>query len=325
MATRKCGIPASETRVLTKSDLLHQLKEIDNDNSAINKILKLEMLFRERISSHVGSLPTNKSSFHKFKTNPFVLMMQCLKMGYAQIKEIESDILPAKVFSSMETSAGKMIEDVMLPMYGWECVSSGMHTKNSVLDGKKREGNVLKLATLKSGPSCLNDEMSENFADSIVTYAKEWAVEANVKKIDFSYGVLYGTQKMSNKKDWHILRKIKDKVSEKNINVFPENNWCCSFNVDDVVVNVTIRIGLDWWQYLGGKHCFLELALSLLRACVKPAALHGRENGYVIFDLGKIVSMRSVPENFNVSVVQRSQIEWLFFFSRHFCDEIVES
>lgn len=322
---RKIGIPVSEVRVVRKNDLLDKLKEIDNNSSSKDLILRLEMLFRERISSHVGSLPTNESSFQKFKTNPFVLMMQCLKMGYGQIKEIESDILPAKVFSSMETSAGKMVEDVMLPAYGWECVSSGMHTKNSVLDGKKRDGDVLKLATLKSGPSCLNDEMSENFADSIVTYAKEWAFEANVKSIDFTYGVLYGTQKMSNKKDWHILRKIKDKIPHQRMVDLPENNWFCSFYVEDILVNVSIRIGLDWWHYLGGKNCFLELALSLLRACVKPTALHNNANEYIISDLGKIVTMKGVPDNFNVSILQRSQIEWLFFFSRHFCDDIVES
>ena len=93
----------------------------------------------------------------------------------------------------METSAGRMIESVMLPAYGWQVVPSGMHSANSALDGKKIEPDVLKLATLKSGPRCLNDEMSANFADDIVNNVEHWANEAQVKNIDFTYGVLYGT------------------------------------------------------------------------------------------------------------------------------------
>jgi hypothetical protein len=63
------------------------------------------------------------------------MMFHSMKKGYRHIGEIESDILPAKVFSSMETSAGRMVETVVLPVFGWETVPSGMHTANSVLDG----------------------------------------------------------------------------------------------------------------------------------------------------------------------------------------------
>jgi hypothetical protein len=61
-----------------------------------------------------------------------------------------------------------MVEEVALPVYGWECVASEMHSTNSMLDGKQLGSDPYKLATLKSGPRCLNDEMSENFADNII-------------------------------------------------------------------------------------------------------------------------------------------------------------
>ena len=87
-----------------------------------------------------------------------------------------------------------MIEQVVLPEYGWECVESEMHNQLRTR-WEKHPGGVCRLATLKSGPRCLNDEMSENFADAILENCQEWAREASVTEIDFTYGVLYGTKK----------------------------------------------------------------------------------------------------------------------------------
>ncbi len=83
-------------------------------------------------------------------------------------------------------------------------------------------GMFSHLATLKSGPRCLNDEMSANLADDILINFREWAETAKVREIDFTYGVLYGTKKQSNKKDWHILRNIKEKLSKANLLVSPD-------------------------------------------------------------------------------------------------------
>jgi hypothetical protein len=35
------------------------------------------------------------------------------------------------------------------------------------------------------------------------------------------------------------------------------------------------------------------------------------------------VSLAVVPKDYNVSILQRSQLEWLFFFARHFCDDLL--
>src|SRR5690606_25962070 len=101
----------------------------------------------------------------EFNTSPFVLLIHARQRQYSKVSELERDILPAKQFSSMETSAGRMVEEVVLPVYGWQCVLSQMHTSYSAIDGKCVTPTTLCAATLKSGPRCLNDEMSENLAD----------------------------------------------------------------------------------------------------------------------------------------------------------------
>ena len=87
-------------------------------------------------------------------------------------------------------------------------------------------------------------------------------------------------------------------------------------------MDVHVRIGEDWWQYLGGSTCLVEMCVALIRACVKPREVDPRGQRYHIRDLAQIVSTDCVPSDYNVSLIQRSQFEWLFFIARHFCDEI---
>ena len=196
-----------------------------------------------------------------------------------------------------------------------------MHSANSALDGKCKDGSIYRLATLKSGPRCLNDEMSENFADAILANYKDWARDGQVSKIDFSYGVLYGTPKQSNKKDWHILRNLKDKRPAA-ITVNPSKQWNCAFQEGGVEVEVAIRIGLDWWKHLGGEHCFIEVFTALIRACINAGISDAATYRYKISDLNEIVDTSRVEEDYNVSLLQKSQIPWLFLMARHFCDEM---
>ncbi|MRR06608.1 MAG: hypothetical protein EG828_06630 [Deltaproteobacteria bacterium] len=317
------GLPRATSVSLSKNTLLEQLSQVDGTEIQRNRVLSLETSFRQKIAACIASLPTNRSSLSEFGTSPFVLLIHAFQRTYTKISEIERDILPAKQFSSMETSAGRMVEKVVMPVYRWVPVESEMHTCYSSIDGKQKHGSILKLATLKSGPHCLNDEMSENFADAIVNNHREWASNDQVNTLDFTYGVLYGTKKQSNKKDWHILRKIRDKIPA-NITVDPANRWDCAFTENDVRVSVTIRIGLDWWRYLGGEYCFVEVLSALIRACITPGTADNNTHRYSIDDLGSIVSLQQVPAEYNVSLLQRSQLPWLFLMARHFCDTLVE-
>ena len=320
------GIPRPVTTTFHKQTLLDKLLAVDQDVAARARVLAMEVDFRQRITQHVLTLPAANAQFSKFNTNPFVLLIYSLQKAYRHISQIESAILPAKVFSSMETSAGRMVETVVLPIYGWEVVPSAMHSPNSVLDGKRLDGNVLRLATLKSGPRCLNDEMSENIADAILTNHQTWAQAAGVSEIDFTYGVLYGTKRISNKKDWHILRKIAEKLTGGTLITSPAGRWDCQFQKDGVTVTVTIRIGFDLWNYFGGtQRTFLEMCCSIIRACIIPSDVQPEDYPFAIVDLPAITSLASVPQGYNVSLLQRSQLEWLFFVARHFCDELREA
>jgi hypothetical protein len=320
---RHSGLPSPPALLFEKSDLLLLLSSVDGNRAATQRVLAMETEFRRRMTQHVQSLPTSEALFAKFNTNPFVLMIHSLQQGYRHISQIEGDILPAKVFSSMETSAGRMVEAVVLPVYGWEIVPSEMHTANSVLDGKCRTGDILRLATLKSGPRCLNDEMSENIADAILANCQSWARDAGVREIDFTYGVLYGTKRQSNKKDWHILRNLKEKCGNATLLMSPDNRWNCKFRKNGVTVTVTIRIGVELWNYVGGTSmAFLELCAAVIRACITPSDTQPSQHSFTIADLPEIISLAAVPRSYNVSLLQRSQLEWLFFFARHFCDDL---
>ena len=311
--------------MLKKSELLATLLTIDREPAARERVLALETAFRRKISTHTESLLPAESDFRRFNTSPFVLLIHAFHKGYAHVHQIERDILPAKQFSSMETSAGRMVEEVALPIYGWECVASEMHTPNSALDGRKPGSIPFAVATLKSGPRCLNDEMSENFADAVISHASAWAKAAGARELDFTYGVLYGTAKQSNKKDWHILRNLRDKVPKTphgRILRSPDGRWDCRCVTGGIQVNAAVRIGLDWWAHLGGPTCLVEVLASLIRACVIPATETRNRQPFVIGDLKQIVDMTSVPSTYNVSLLQRGQLPWLFLMACHFCDQL---
>jgi hypothetical protein len=98
---RNPDLPRPTKKIITKSDLLHLLRNVDVNKASIDRILRLETAFRGRIDSHVSSLPAHTSKFSEFNTSPFVLMFYCKQKQYNYVHQIEQDILPAKIFSSM--------------------------------------------------------------------------------------------------------------------------------------------------------------------------------------------------------------------------------
>lgn len=312
-------VPAT---VFSKTQILADLLSVDTDATSSARVLQLENGFRSRVQSHIASLPIANAKLEDFSTSPFVLMIYAQAKNYTKLSQLEGDILPAKLFSSMETSAGRMIEDVALPVYGWQGVLSGMHSANSALDGKMLALPVLKAATLKSGPRCLNDEMSENFADNVLNHGPTWLSQNGASQLDFTYGVLYGTKKQSNKKDWHILRNIAEKLPGTDVQQAPWQRWDCSFSLGGNNATATVRVGKDWWDYLGGPLCLTEICVALIRACVAPGQVDPTGTLYTISDLADITAWPIAHAELNVSILQASQYPWLFFLMRHFCDQL---
>jgi hypothetical protein len=318
-------LPKAVPVVYSKTTILDSLVNLDSKPESVKRILAMELEFRKRVAAHIASLPATSSKFSSFNTSPFVLMFYAQSKGYSKVSEIVGDILPAKLFSSMETSAGRMMEEVALPIYGWQIVPSGMHTVNSAIDGKRLDGDVLKVVTLKSGPRCLNDEMSENFADNIHAHSPAWlAAATGARSLEFSYGVLYGTKKQSNKKDWHILGKLAKKLDPADLIASPSKSWCMSFKSGGLAASATVRVGDEWWEYLGGPSCLLEVCCALIRACVIPGVADPDGMAYQISDLSAIVTMPIKVAPINVAILQASQLPWLLFLLRHFCDQLIE-
>lgn len=323
MASRNPHLPTHvPPTVFFKSQILDDLQSVDSDPLSRARVLALENGFRTRVQSHLASLPIANAKLENFNTNPFVLMIYAQSKGYTKLSQLEGDILPAKLFSSMETSAGRMIEDVALPVYGWQSVPSGMHSINSALDGKQVALPLLKAVTLKSGPRCLNDEMSENFADNVVNHGPMWLQQNGASRLEFTYGVLYGTKKQSNKKDWHILRKIAEKLPPAHLSQPPWQRWDCHFSLSGNSATATVRVGKDWWDYLGGHLCLTEVCAALIRACIAPGHADAAGVLYSISDLENIVAWPVGHPPVNVGILQASQISWLFFLMNHFCDSM---
>lgn len=316
------GLPKAMHRSVSKKEILDTLLEIDNNELRRDRILKMESVLRSNIDQHLLSLPTNDASFSKLNTSPYVLMFYSKKQKYSLVSQIEKDIIPAKVFSSIETAAGNIIQKYILPIYGWSVVDSEMHSQNSVIDVKKTESDTIKLITLKSGPRCLNDEMSKDIAQDIVDHSMEWAKEDGVDKVNFTYGALYGTEKNSNKKDWHVLRNISEMKGSKFMMSSPVNKWWCEFKNQGTTVNVQVKIGKDLWEYIGDKYTIYEVATALIRASVIPSVDVDNETNFEISDFSSITSLAQIATDYNVSLLQRSQLQWLFFYMRHFFDSL---
>lgn len=325
MARGHKDLPKNVARtVLQKREIFNILKAIDNDSGSRSRILAMENDFRQRINSHISSLPDSSSKFQKFNTSPFVLMFYSKQQNYSHVYQIEKDIVPAKVFSSMETSAGRMVEAVVLPIYGWETVQSTMHSTESVLDGRKETSNgVFMAATLKSGPRCLNDEMAKDIGVDVVKHTQAWAKSHKSSKVEFTYGVLYGTKRQSNKKDWHILRNIGEALpSGAKLKIPCRERWNIGYSDNNVDIEATVRVGIEWWDYLGGPNTWVELCVALIRVCINPSLPQRNGKTYVISDLQSILDLSVLPNGYNVSVLQQSQLEWLPFLARHFCDDL---
>lgn len=317
-------LPKPKKLILDRRTILDDLLQLDNSMDCQQRVLGLENSFRERILNTNLRLPAKESYFDRFNTNPFVLLIHALRRRYTVVSEIEQDLVLAKSFSSLETAAGRMVEDITLEHYGWTQSTSEMHSTYSIIDGTAIRDGVGEFVSLKSGPRCLNDTMAENYADSILTHAPDWGKDGGLSALNFTYGVLYGTKKKSNKKDWHILRNIVEKSTDYGATVVDDarDRWWCQVNIDGIEVRTDVRIGLDWWEHLGGSTCALEVWVAMIRACIGPLMTPTVEDEFIIPDMANIISTEHVSDSYNVSLLQRSQLPWLFFIARHFCDEL---
>lgn len=306
MARGHPDLPASPVVRLSTAGIFAGLQRVDSDQSARARVLEMEKRFRQRVDAYVMA----KARKGEPMTNPFVLMMHSRRMGYRRVAEVVKDIPAGAGFASMETEAGKMVERVTFEVFGWGIVESAMHSDNTVVDAWKVEGQTLKCATLKSGPRCLNDAMSKDIGSDVAKNVIGWAVANNAQAVDFSYAVIYGTPLRSNKKDWHVLRNIAEALPNgSEVSTSHKKAWALGYTHGGIRISAAVRLGLDWWTYLGGPDTWIEVSAAFIRACIQPAT-------------DDLEAVGPAPPDFNVAVLQRSQLEWLLLSAKHFCDEI---
>ena len=115
-----------------------------------------------------------------------------------------------------------------------------------------------------------------------------WADRHHTSKVDFTYGVLYGTKKLSNKKDWHILRNVAELLPSDAELITPHRaGWCIAYRLNGLEVTATVRVGIEWWTYLGGQDAWIELCVALIRACIDPAGATSNATSVRDFRLGR--------------------------------------
>lgn len=152
-------------------------------------------------------------------TNPFVLAAYAELFDVQQLKQVDDIVAAAKVFSSIETAAGRVVEDVIPPFYGWQQVDSPGHTVLSEIDSARVVGDTIELVALKSGPMCINDSMVSQIANAVSNNWVDWSNHWGVDKVRYIVGMNYSTAKNSNKKDWHIVRLAEERVAAQGVNV----------------------------------------------------------------------------------------------------------
>lgn len=318
-------LPVVHLEIAYKSNILTELQQIDQDDAARARVLQMETGFRQKAQILGANLPTGQSLFRSFNTSPFVLMLYSSTRSYREVYQLDGDILDAKVFSSVETSAGRMVEQVALPPYGWSTVASAMSTATSVIDGERITPSGADFVTLKSAGNCINDSMAKNIGWDIADHYAQWATDANRTNITVTLGYLYGTYARSNKKGWHMMNRLRERLESNGVvmDVPPDGRWNCSFTHEGITVTVAVLMGKALWEALTGRPlAYLEICVALVRACITPTTTPTTTPPFSIPDLQSIVSTAIVPPTYNVSILQLGQLEWLFLVLSHYCDRL---
>ena len=147
--------------------------------------------------------------------------------------------------------------------------------------------------------------------------------------MEFTVGVLYGTPKKSNKKDWHILRRACDAVrtlgGAAKVLEAPNGQWHCRFQIAGIEVKAQVRIGKSLWDLIGGNcDAYTELLCAAIRSCVEPTNKLGYSGAFDIPDLGNIVALTKAQSKMNFTILQKSQIQWFMLLSAHFSENLTD-
>jgi len=299
--------------------------ELGCDEKLLERIKSLSSKLRERMRLINARIPAIDGK----STNPFVLAAYAELFGTKNLTQVDDIIAAAKVFSSIETAAGRVVEDVLPPFYGWTQVNSPGHTVLSEIDSAKVVGDTVYLVALKSGPMCINDSMVSQIANAISKHWKEWADHWGVKKVRYVVGMNYSTASNSNKKDWHIVRLSEENISRNGASIIssciiPDSKRpfaVSTFSAQDGEYQISVETlqGKNLWEFIADDPvAFLEICWAMMLG-LNVEGVRANNSCFNTNGMAEIIKFASKVQS---NATGDAQKQWLLLFARHFVDEM---
>lgn len=320
----------SESKQVSPDDLDSFIDEYPNNIDLQRRVHKLTSEFARRCDA----ISVRTPSIDGKSTNPFVLAAFARSQRLKYLTELDEVVAAAKIFSSLETALGRVVEDIVPAVYGWDQVKSSGHSVLSEIDSARvdKTTDTVYLAALKSGPSCINDSMVSQIANAISSYWTDWAGHWSVNNVHYLVGMNYSTGKNSNKKDWHIVRLTEEKILSNGGNIvssciktktlkgkdklIAKHSFSC--NEDGRRLTVEVRQGREFWNIIGvgNQNAYLEICLALAKSISQRDSAPHQEN-YIIDGIDEVIGM---SKSIDTAKLGKATSEWFSLFVRHFVD-----
>lgn len=298
------------------------------DAALMDRIPRLQ----EQLAQRMRQINARAPAIDGKSTNPFVLAAYAELFDVETLKQVDDIVAAAKVFSSIETAAGRVVEDVLPPFYGWTQVYSPGHTVLSEIDSAKVNGDSVSLVALKSGPMCINDSMVSQIANAISNNWREWADHWGVRQVRYVVGMNYSTAKNSNKKDWHIVRLAEERLAESGVTITsscinatnprPIASSFFTAEHDGYSIRCETLQGRNLWEFIANSSsAFLEICWAMMKCLNVVASSSGQAN----FTTDGMLEIQEVAHEIEVDGISEAEKQWLLLFARHFVDEITRT
>jgi hypothetical protein len=315
--------PSVPLTLLEVQEFLRLTTSADHANR-FAKVAELEHALEQRMRQINARAPAIDGK----STNPFVLAAYAHLFDVQSLDQVDDIVAAAKVFSSIETAAGRVVEDVIPPFYGWQQIDSPGHTILSEIDSARVVDGTVELVALKSGPMCINDSMVSQIANAVSTHWKGWADNWGVDRVRYIVGMNYSTARSSNKKDWHIVRLAEERLRLQGANITnasttaqarrPLAHAFFEADQDGKALRVETMQGRALWAHIGGSDdAFLEICWAMAKCMNALAVPVGSQ--FTTREMDEIVDFAG---RLDAPDVPEGEKQWLVLFARHFVDEL---
>lgn len=260
------------------------------------------------ITTNLPAAIERREGLPGYRTNPYVLMTSANVMGLTDPRRFADFLFNNKLYMGLETSFGKAIEAAFVGPYPlhrqadhhWidppeklaeAAALSGLSSQQKAM---RRVASVWRevdkscvvqgrryMASIKSGPNCINDSQVQATTQAIADNHRTWMdstrkTYADVKDLDIVIGITYGTDSTTNNKENQILAKLLEKG-------FVEED---RRRKPGVLIDKRTRrdrvyryVGKDFWAFIGNAvaprstaFVFLEVLLALSKGLADSMA-----------------------------------------------------